>query len=94
MKPAAFDYHAPRSLDEALAQPSVLVDLNAVPDLAYIRSEAGGLRLGGMTRQRAIERSDVVARGSRHAAALVHARFRPRTSSRASFQPRSSLASC
>jgi carbon-monoxide dehydrogenase medium subunit len=95
MKPAAFEYYCPRTVDEALAllaehaddakplaggqslipamnfrlaTPAVLVDLNALAELAYIREEAAGLRFGGMTRQRAIERSPVVARE----APLVH----------------------
>jgi CO/xanthine dehydrogenase FAD-binding subunit len=107
VKPAAFRYFAPRTLDEALellaehgdeakvlaggqslvpamnfrlAQPAVLVDLNRLPELAYVevgRSEqgrgvvgaiggaAGGecaLRIGAMTRQRAVEKSAEVAR--------------------------------
>ncbi len=84
MKPAAFEYVAPATLDEALAAlaerpfearplaggqslipamnfrlaaPEVLVDLNGVSDLAYIESDDdGGLRIGAMTRQRALER--------------------------------------
>jgi carbon-monoxide dehydrogenase medium subunit len=93
VKPAPFEYHSPRSLDEALsllaehggdakplaggqslipamnfrlATPAVLVDLNAIAALAYI--EAGttadvssALRIGAMTRHRAVERSAVVA---------------------------------
>ena len=89
MKPAAFAYHCPHTLDEALAllaehgsdakplaggqslipamnfrlaTPALLVDLNAVPELGYISQASGALRLGGMTRQRAIERSELVAR--------------------------------
>ena len=93
MKPAAFEYFRPDSLDEALAllaeygsdakplaggqslipamnfrlaTPSVLVDLNAIPKLsyvAYLNDSAGGLNIGGMTRQRHLERSpDVAAR--------------------------------
>lgn len=88
MKPAPFEYHAPRRVDEALAlltryggdakalaggqslvpllnfrvsRPAALVDLNALPDLAYIRREDGQLRVGAMTRQRTIEFS-LVAR--------------------------------
>ncbi len=88
MKPAAFEYHAPTTVeavlallqqhgDEArllaggqtlvpmmnfrLATPSVIVDLNRVPDLAYIRREDGMVRIGSMTRQRALEFSPIVA---------------------------------
>ncbi len=89
MKPAPFQYHAPRSLDEALAllaehgydakplaggqslvpamnfrlaQPAVLVDLNGLAALAAIQGDGqGGLRIGAMTRQRAVERSPLVA---------------------------------
>ena len=45
-----------------LAQPAVLVDLNGVDDLAYLREVGGELRIGAMTRQRAVEVSDLVAR--------------------------------
>lgn len=89
MKPAPFDYHRPRSLDEALvllaqhagdakplaggqslipamnfrlASPAVLVDLNALDELAYIKNDEGELRIGGMTRQRAVERSAEIAK--------------------------------
>ena len=83
MKPAPFEYYAPRSIEEALShlaehgydakilaggqslvpmmnfrlvQPSVLVDLNNIPDLGYIRpAESGGLLLGAMTRHRQVE---------------------------------------
>ncbi len=92
MKPAPFDYHAPASLDEALAllaehgfdarplaggqslvpamnfrlaRPAVLVDLGRIPGLDLIEEvpgeRGGGLRLGAMTRQRAAERSPLVA---------------------------------
>ena len=44
-----------------LATPAVLVDLNALNELAYIK-DGQTLRLGGMTRQRAVERSAVVAK--------------------------------
>jgi carbon-monoxide dehydrogenase medium subunit len=47
-----------------LAQPSVIVDLNNVSELFYIRSdenENGGLRLGAMTRQSEVERDPLVA---------------------------------
>ncbi len=47
-----------------LAQPAVLVDLNRVEELDYLREEPGLLRVGAMTRQRAAERSEAVARGA------------------------------
>jgi len=92
MKPPAFDYAAPGSLDEALAllaakgdgakllaggqsfvpalnfrlaRPEFIIDLNRVPGLAGIRRDRdGGLLIGAMTRVRAIERSEVVARSN------------------------------
>lgn len=45
-----------------LARPTVLVDLNRVADLAYIRDAGDQLAIGAMTRERAIETSDLVAR--------------------------------
>jgi carbon-monoxide dehydrogenase medium subunit len=49
-------------LNFRLAQPSVLVDLNNVSELFYIRpDENGGLRLGAMTRQSQVERDALVA---------------------------------
>jgi carbon-monoxide dehydrogenase medium subunit len=89
MKPPKFEYHAPSTLDEAiallvryngdakllaggqslvpllnfrLARPAALIDLNRIPALAYIREHDGHVRLGAMTRQRAIEFSPMVAR--------------------------------
>ncbi|NOX61925.1 MAG: xanthine dehydrogenase family protein subunit M [Chloroflexi bacterium] len=45
-----------------LAQPAVLIDLNAIPDLAYISpTRDGGLRLGAMTRHATVERDPQVA---------------------------------
>ena len=89
MKPPRFDYHAPVSLDEALAllarhgdgarvlaggqslmpmlnfrlaRPEHLVDVNRVRGLDGIAAAAdGGLRLGALVRQRALERSALVA---------------------------------
>jgi len=89
VKPPKFEYHAPSTLDEALAllaryngdakllaggqslvpllnfrlaRPAALIDLNRITSLAYIREHDGHVRLGAMTRQRAIEFSPVVAR--------------------------------
>jgi CO/xanthine dehydrogenase FAD-binding subunit len=52
-----------------LAQPAVLIDLNSVAELSYLRAaRGGGLAIGAMTRQRTLERSELVARQ----APLVH----------------------
>lgn len=45
-----------------LATPEIVVDLNRVAELSYIKSEGGMVRFGAMTRQRAIEFSPIVAR--------------------------------
>ncbi len=46
-----------------LAQPGVLVDLNNIPELAYIQpSSNGGVSIGAMTRQREVERSPLVGK--------------------------------
>jgi len=42
--------------------PDHLIDLNRIPELAYIRAGDDALEIGAMTRQRAIERSDEVRR--------------------------------
>ena len=56
-------------LNFRLAQPSVLVDLNNVSELFYIRpDENSGLLLGAMTRQRQVEHDPLVA----ERAPLVH----------------------
>jgi len=87
VKPPAFEYHRPASVEEALdllarrpdakplaggqslvptmnfrlAQPAALVDLNGLDALAGIEPSDGGLVIGAMTRQRAVERSALVA---------------------------------
>jgi aerobic carbon-monoxide dehydrogenase medium subunit len=88
MKPASFDYHAPTSVDDALAllkshagdarllaggqtllpmmnfrlaRPAAIIDINRIPALAYIERVGDVIRIGAMTRQRAIEFSPVVA---------------------------------
>ncbi len=48
-------------LNMRLARPSVIIDLNRVPGLDYVR-ENGEVAIGAMTRQRTAERSPVVAR--------------------------------
>jgi CO/xanthine dehydrogenase FAD-binding subunit len=49
-------------LNFRLARPAMLIDLNRVSGLAGILEIDGGLRIGAMTRQRALERSDAVSR--------------------------------
>jgi CO/xanthine dehydrogenase FAD-binding subunit len=90
MKPAAFDYHAPRSVEETLdllarfgddakvlaggqslvpllnfrlAQPSVIVDVNRVEELSYLRRRDGRLLIGALCRQARLERSAVAREG-------------------------------
>ncbi len=87
MIPAAFDYHAPKSLAEAvgllsqygdgakvlsggqsllpllklrLGQAAHLVDIGRIPGLEYIKEEGGMLRIGGRTRESALEHSDLI----------------------------------
>jgi CO/xanthine dehydrogenase FAD-binding subunit len=47
-------------LNFRLARPRSLIDLNRIAALSYIKEEDGGLAIGAMTRQRAVERSPVV----------------------------------
>jgi CO/xanthine dehydrogenase FAD-binding subunit len=85
VKPAAFEYSAPDTLEEALqlvggatrplaggqslvpmlnfrlARPERLVDLNLIPELAYVRKDGAALRIGALTRQATLERSPLVA---------------------------------
>ena len=44
-----------------LAAPAVLIDLNRIPGLAAIDDAEGGVRMGAMVRQRAAERSALLA---------------------------------
>jgi len=87
MIPAAFDYHRPGTLEEAvkllsshgdqakvlsggmsllpmlklrLASFAHLVDIGRVPGLDYIKEEGGFLKIGAMTRQATLERSDLI----------------------------------
>ena len=87
MIPASFDYHAARTLPEAvellarwreeakvlsggqsllplmklrLGQPAHLVDIGRIPGLEYVEERDGLLRIGGRTREAALERSEVV----------------------------------
>jgi len=87
MIPASFDYHAPKTLSEAvellgrygeeakvlsggqsllpllklrLGQAGHLVDIGRIPGLEYIKEEGGYLKIGGRTRESALERSDLI----------------------------------
>jgi CO/xanthine dehydrogenase FAD-binding subunit len=59
-KPLAGGQNLIPAMNFRLATPSVLVDLNGLDELSYIDDGAGELRIGGMTRQRAVERSALV----------------------------------
>jgi len=88
VRPAPFEYCAPRSVDEALdllarhgedakllaggqslvpmmnmrlVRPAVVVDLNRVAALDAVHGDAGGLRLGALVRQHALERDGRIA---------------------------------
>lgn len=45
-----------------LAAPEVIIDLNRIPELAFIREAGGQVYIGAMTRQRTLEFSPVIAR--------------------------------
>ncbi len=49
-------------LNFRLVAPDHLIDLNKIPELAYVRVGNGTLDIGAMTRQRALERSSEIAR--------------------------------
>ena len=51
-------------LNFRLTRPAIIIDLNRVPDLAYVREQNGHLAIGALTRQRTIENSDAVRRRS------------------------------
>jgi CO/xanthine dehydrogenase FAD-binding subunit len=96
MKPAPFEYYAPTTTGEALAQlaehgydakvlaggqsliptmnfrlaqPAVLVDLNHIPELFYIKPDKnGGVLVGAMTRESQVEHDALIA----ERAPLVH----------------------
>ena len=47
-------------LNFRIAEPAVLVDINPVAELDYVRAENGWVRIGARTRQRALEKSPEV----------------------------------
>ncbi len=61
-KPLAGGQSLVPAMNFRLAQPAVLVDLNRIAALSFIRpDDAGGVVVGAMTRQRAVEHSELVA---------------------------------
>jgi CO/xanthine dehydrogenase FAD-binding subunit len=50
-------------LNLRLAQPELVVDINGISELDYIRADGGPLRIGAMTRQVTLERSELVRKG-------------------------------
>jgi CO/xanthine dehydrogenase FAD-binding subunit len=50
-------------LNFRLARPTLLVDLNPIAELSYLRRSGGVLRIGALTRQAMLERSSVAQRG-------------------------------
>jgi carbon-monoxide dehydrogenase medium subunit len=89
MIPGAFDYLAPRSVEEAvallaehgedakilaggqslipamrfrLASPAILIDINKLTGLEYLREESGHLAIGALTRETMLEESPTLAR--------------------------------
>ena len=49
-------------LNMRMARPDLLVDLNRIEELQYIREEGDWLAIGAMTRKRAVEESELVRR--------------------------------
>ena len=47
-------------LNFRLARPQVLVDINRIKDLDYVRENNGTLAIGAMTRQRTLEISEII----------------------------------
>lgn len=59
-KPLAGGQSLIPAMNFRLARPAILIDLNRIASLAYVRFGDTGLALGAMTRQRTVERSEVV----------------------------------
>jgi carbon-monoxide dehydrogenase medium subunit len=60
-KPLAGGQSLIPAMNFRLATPAVLVDLNGLSELTYIADGSGDVRIGAMTRQRAVERSGLVS---------------------------------
>jgi carbon-monoxide dehydrogenase medium subunit len=81
-KPLAGGQSLIPAMNFRLAVPAVLVDLNEIAGLSNLSSDTSGLRIGGMTRQRTLERSATIARDAPLVAAampfVAHAAIRTR----------------
>ena len=91
MIPGAFDYLAPRSVEETvallaqhgedakvlaggqslipamnfrLARPAVLIDINGIEELADVRRDSGGVRIGALRRYHQLERDTGMMEGN------------------------------
>jgi carbon-monoxide dehydrogenase medium subunit len=60
-KPLAGGQSLVPTMNFRLAQPAVLIDLNGVDDLFFLRAQGSGISIGAMTRQRTLERSPLTA---------------------------------
>ncbi|MBN9014838.1 MAG: xanthine dehydrogenase family protein subunit M [Rhizobiales bacterium] len=49
-------------LNFRLLRPSILIDINRIPDLAYVRDDGDEIRIGPLTRHRILETSDLIAK--------------------------------
>lgn len=49
-------------LNMRMASPAVLIDINRVEELSYLREQEGALHIGALARQRIIERSRIIPR--------------------------------
>jgi len=49
-------------LNFRLVRPTVLIDINRIPDLAYVREEGDRIRIGALARHRILESSDLLAK--------------------------------
>lgn len=49
-------------LNFRLLRPAVLVDINRIPDLAYVHEDGDAIRIGALTRHHQLETSPVIAR--------------------------------
>src|ERR1044072_3488567 len=48
-------------LNVRLLRPSILVDINRIPDLAYVREDDEVIRIGALTRHHRLQMSPVIA---------------------------------